>query len=116
MAKKLVGERVKRTEDPRLISGLGHYVDDIDLPGMLHVAFVRSIYAHANINSINTDAARELPGVVAVYTGEDIKDSMGGVPCASSMEGLKVPFHPAMAIGKVRYVGQPVAAVVATDR
>ena len=116
MAKKLIGERVKRTEDPRLISGLAHYVDDIDLPGLLHVAFVRSIYAHARINSINSEAARALDGVVAVFTGEDVKGSLGPVPCASQLEGLKVPHHPALAIDKVCYVGEPLAAVVATDK
>src|SRR4026209_1774122 len=116
MAKKLIGERVKRTEDPRLISGLAHYVDDIDLPGLLHIAFVRSIYAHARINSVNIEAARALDGVVAVFTGEDIKGSLGPVPCASQIEGLKVPYHPALAINKVCYVGEPIAAVVATDR
>src|SRR5437867_3691763 len=116
MAKKFVGERVKRTEDPRLISGLGHYVDDIDLPGLLHVAFVRSIYAHARVNSINTEAARSLPGVVAVFTGDDIKETVGMVPVASSLEGLKIPYHPALALGKVCYVGEPIVAVVATDR
>jgi carbon-monoxide dehydrogenase large subunit len=115
MAKKLVGQRVKRTEDPRLISGLGHYVDDINLPDLLHVAFVRSIYAHARINAIDTAAARALPGVVAVFTGEDLKD-LGMVPVASQLEGLKIPFHPALAVNKACYVGEPVVAVVATDR
>ena len=113
---KLVGERVKRTEDPRLISGLAHYADDIDLPGLLHVAFVRSMYAHARINSINIEAVRDMQGVVAVFTGQDIKDVLGMVPVASQLEGLKVPFHPAIAIDKVCYVGEPIAAVVATDR
>lgn len=116
MAKKFVGERVKRTEDPRLISGLAHYIDDINLPGLLHVAFVRSMYAHARINSINKEAALALPGVVAVFTGEDMRDKVGSVPVASQLEGMKNPFHPVMAIDKVRYVGEPVAAVVATDR
>jgi aerobic carbon-monoxide dehydrogenase large subunit len=116
MSKKFIGERVKRTEDPRLISGLAHYVDDIDLPGLLHVAFVRSIYAHAHINSIKTEEALALPGVVAVFTGDDIKDTVGTVPVASHMEGLKIPYHPVLAVKKVCYVGEPIAAVVATDR
>ncbi|MEW6734652.1 MAG: glyceraldehyde dehydrogenase subunit alpha [Acidobacteriota bacterium] len=116
MVKKFIGERIKRTEDPRLISGLGHYVDDINLPDLLHVAFVRSIYAHAHINSINIDAALALPGVVAVFTGADLKDQVGTLPVAGQLEGLKIPFHPVLAIGKVRYVGEPVVAVVATDR
>jgi len=78
MAEKYVGRRVKRTEDPRLIKGLAHYVDDIGLPNTLHVAFVRSMYAHARINGIDTAEASKAAGVVAVYTGKDIasKDRM----------------------------------------
>ena len=87
MPNNYVGQRVKRTEDPRLIKGLAHYVDDIVLPGTLHVSFVRSIYAHAKINSIDTEAARTLPGVVAIYTGEDIAQKIGPVPCASALPG-----------------------------
>src|SRR5205085_9516230 len=72
MPNKYVGQRVRRTEDPRLIKGLAHYVDDIVLPGTCHVAFVRSVYAHARINSIDTSAALAAPGVIAVYTGKDV--------------------------------------------
>ena len=68
MAEKTVGKPIKRTEDPRLIQGLAHYVDDIRLPDTLHAVFLRSIYAHARIKSIDTTAAQKLPGVVAVYT------------------------------------------------
>ena len=67
MAEKYVGKRIKRTEDPRLIKGLAHYVDDIRLPDTLHVAFVRSIYAHARLTGIDTTEALKMPGVVAVY-------------------------------------------------
>ena len=81
---KYVGERVKRTEDPRLIKGLAHYVDDIRLPDTLHVAFVRSIYAHGKITGIDTSEAMKIPGVVAVYTGKDIADKIGPVPCAAA--------------------------------
>src|SRR5215510_3881192 len=88
-----VGQRVKRTEDPRLIRGLAHYVDDITLPGMLHVSFVRSIYAHAKINGIDTEASRTVPGVVAIYTGQDVADKIGPVPCAGALPELKVPDH-----------------------
>jgi len=116
MATKLLGERIKRKEDPRLIQGRAHYVDDIKLDGMLHMTFVRSPYGHAAITSIKTDAARNAPGAVAVFTGEDVKGKLGFIPCAVEMEGLKVPDHPCLALGKVRYVGEPVAAVVATDR
>src|SRR5687768_17415434 len=116
MPNNYVGQRVKRTEDPRLIKGLAHYVDDIVLPGTLHVSFVRSIYAHAKINSIDTEAARTLPGVVAIYTGEDIAKKIGPVPCASALPELKVPDHRVLATKKVYFVGHPIAAVVATDR
>jgi len=110
-----VGQRVKRTEDPRLIKGLAHYVDDIKLPDTLHVAFVRSQYAHARINSIDTSAARSAPGVVAVYTGKDVA-KIGPVPCASALPELKVPDYRVLAQDKVLFVGHPIAAVVATDR
>ncbi|HUZ47061.1 MAG TPA: xanthine dehydrogenase family protein molybdopterin-binding subunit [Terriglobia bacterium] len=116
MATKLLGERIKRKEDPRLIQGRAHYVDDIKLDGMLHLAFVRSPYGHARLTAINADAARKAPGVIAVFTGEDLKGRLGFVPCAVEMDGLKVPEHPCLALGEVRYVGEPVAAVVATDR
>jgi len=113
---KYVGQRIKRTEDPRLIKGLAHYVDDIRLPDTLHVCFVRSIYAHARINSIDTSAALAAPGVVAVYTGKDIAGKLGPVPCASALPDLKVPDFRALAGDKVLFVGHPIAAVVATDR
>ena len=116
MAETYVGKRIKRTEDPRLIKGLAHYVDDIRLPDTLHVCFVRSIYPHARINSIDTSAALAAPGVVAVYTGKDIAGKLGPVPCASALPDLKVPDFRALAGDKVLFVGHPIAAVVATDR
>ena len=112
----LLGERIKRKEDPRLIQGRGHYVDDVKLDGMLHMAFARSVHAHARLKSVNVSAARAHPGVVAAYTGADLKGKVGLVPCAAGMEGLKVPDHPCLAVDKVCYVGEPVAAVVARDR
>ncbi|HEV8484745.1 MAG TPA: xanthine dehydrogenase family protein molybdopterin-binding subunit [Blastocatellia bacterium] len=112
---KYVGQRVKRTEDPRLIQGLGHYVDDIKLPDTLHVAFLRSIHAHARITSIDTSEAAHAPGVVAVYTGKDVQ-KVGPVPCAAALPGLKVPDYRVLAGDHVVFVGQPIAAVVATDR
>ncbi len=113
-SRNYVGQRVKRTEDPRLIKGLAHYVDDIRLPDTLHVAFVRSVYAHARITSIDASEALKLPGVVAVYTGKDAA-KIGPVPCASALPGLKVPDYRVLAQDKVYFVGQPVAAVVARD-
>ncbi len=116
MPTKLLGERIKRKEDPRLIQGRAHYVDDIKLDGMLHMAFMRSVHAHARIRSINFSAALAMPGVQAVFTGEDLKGKLGLVPCAAGIEGLKVPEHHCLAVEKVCYVGEPVAAVVAMDR
>jgi carbon-monoxide dehydrogenase large subunit len=113
---KYVGQRIKRTEDPRLIKGLAHYVDDIRLPDTLHVAFVRSMYAHARINGIDTTAAANAPGVVAVYTGQDIAEKVGPVPCAAALPDLKVPDYRVLATGKALFVGHPIAAVVATDK
>src|SRR6185369_16294214 len=116
MPNSYVGQRIRRTEDPRLIKGLAHYVDDIGLPGTLHVAFVRSVYAHAKIKSVDTSAALAAPGVVAVYTGKDVAQKLGPVPCAGALPGLKVPDHRVLATDKVYFVGHPIAAVVATDR
>src|SRR5438067_12813841 len=91
MADKLVGKRIKRTEDPRLIKGLAHYVDDVGLPGTLHVVFVRSLYAHARIKGVDAIEALKAPGVVSVYTGKDVAEKIGPVPCASALPELKVP-------------------------
>ncbi|MCZ6624485.1 MAG: glyceraldehyde dehydrogenase subunit alpha [Deltaproteobacteria bacterium] len=113
---KLVGARVKRREDPRLVSGLAHYVDDIHLPDILHVAILRSPYAHARIKTIQTDAALKHPGVVAVVTGRDLHDQIGTVPVASEDPSLRVPKHYVLAVDKVCFVGEGVAAVVAEDR
>lgn len=110
-----VGERIRRTEDPRLITGAACYLDDITRPGMLHAAVLRSPYAAANINSISIEDALALPGVKAVYVGKDV-ESVGGVPCAGSMPDLRIPNHKILAGDRVYYVGHPVAAVVATDK
>src|SRR5215212_10094357 len=116
MPNNYVGKRVKRTEDPRLIRGLAHYVDDVSLPGTLHVTFVRSIYAHAKITGIDTSAARSLPGVVAVYTGQDVSGKVGPVPCASALPDLKVPDHRVLATDRIYFVGHPIAAIIARDK
>ena len=113
---KSVGARIKRREDPRLIQGLATYVDDLQMPGLCYVTFVRSPHAHARIQSIDASAATDLDGVVAVITGDDVKD-VGGVPCAATdFPNVQIPHHPVLASGKVRFVGEPVAAIVATDR
>lgn len=115
MAEKTVGKPIKRTEDPRLIQGLAHYVDDVRLPDVLHAAFLRSIYAHARIKSIDTTAAQKLPGVVAVYTGKDVQ-KIGVVPCGAAIPDMKVPEHRVLGMSKVYFVGHPVAVVVAETK
>lgn len=116
MTEKLVGKSVKRTEDPRMIQGLAHYVDDIKLPDTLHAIFLRSIYAHARIKSIDTSAAQKLPGVAAVYTGKDVAQKIGPVPCGAAIPEMKVPDHRVLAVNKVYWVGHPVAVVVAENK
>ena len=107
------GASIKRREDPRLITGRGTYVDDIKMVGMLNIVLVRSPYAHANITSIDTSAASAVDGVVAVYTGEDLAEQLGSLPCGWVVpDTIEVP-HPPLAIGKVRCVGDAVAAIVA---
>src|SRR2546422_38279 len=113
---KYVGQRIKRTEDPRLIKGLAHYVDDIGLPETLHVVFVRSLYAHARINGVDASDALKAPGVVAVYTGKDVAEKIGPVPCASALPDLRVPDYRVLATDKALFVGHPIAAVVATNK
>src|SRR2546426_3270068 len=111
-----IGRAMKRVEDPRLIRGVATYIDDIALPGMLHVAILRSPYAHARITKIETAAAKALAGVVAVCAGADVNDKCGLVPCASPMPDSKIPKHSVLASDRVYFVGHPVAVVVAVDR
>ena len=112
-----VGMGLKRMEDPKLITGRGAFVDDLRFQGMLHAAFLRSPHGHARIKSIDTAAARSMPGVVAVVTADDLADIEGAV-MTFQQEGMEMtpPPHPILARGRVRYVGEPVAAVVAEDR
>ena len=112
---KLIGKRVRRKEDPRLITGTGTYVDDLKLPGMYYACVVRSPHAAARILGIDTKAAAATPGVVAVYTGADVMD-VGPQPCGASLPGLRVPHHTVLATDRVYLVGHPVAVVVAADR
>src|SRR5712692_1388883 len=110
-----VGKRVRRREDPRLITGTATYVEDIQMPGMHYAVIVRSPHAAAGIRSINSKQAEAAPGVVAVFTGRDT-DRVGPVPCGGSLPGLRVPHHHVLATDRVYFVGHPVAVVVATDR
>src|SRR5579871_2008500 len=114
-----IGASVKRTEDIRFITGKGHYVDDVNRPGQAHAYFLRSPHAHATIDKIDLSAALKAPGVVAIFTGDDIAaDKVGGLICGwmiHSKDGspMKAGPHPALAQGKVRYVGDHVAVVIA---
>jgi len=110
---KLVGQRVKRREDPRLIQGRGTYVDDIALIGMQHLGFKRSDAAHAKIRSIDTSAAAAIDGVEAVFTGKQIAEFLAPMPIGTPFPS---PEHRAVAVDTVRYSGEPVAVVVARDR
>jgi carbon-monoxide dehydrogenase large subunit len=111
-----VGERIKRREDPRLIRGLATYTDDLKLNRMLHCAFVRSDYAAGKIQKIDLSKARARKGVVAAYTFDDLRGKVGRTPCVARPEPGRDAEHPLLADGFVRYVGQPVAVVVAEDR
>jgi len=114
-----IGAPVRRKEDHRFITGAGRYVDDLNRPGQTHAVFVRSPHAHAKITGINTAEASAMPGVVAILTGADLAaDKVGGLICGwmiHSKDGspMKAGAHPALADGKVRYVGDHVAIVIA---
>src|SRR4051794_38235002 len=110
---KLVGERVKRREDPRLIRGRATYVDDIALVGMQHLAFKRSDIAHGRIRAIDTSAAEKMDGVEAVFTGKQIAEFLDPMPIGTPFPS---PEHRAVAVDTVRFAGEPVAVVVARDR
>ena len=113
-----VGQSLRRKEDPRLITGRATYTDDMVLPGMLYAAIVRSPEAHARIVSIDTTAAREQPGVHAVFTGDDLADPAAPCPMVWVPPGVevRVPDHWPLARGKVGYVGQAVAVVIGADK
>ena len=109
-----VGTPRKRKEDRRLITGRTRWTDNIQLPGMLHLAMVRSPFAHATISSIDAEAAKAAPGVVTVLTGQDVKDVQGGLPTAWAITpDQKTPVHPAIAVDRVAFSGEVVAVVVA---
>jgi carbon-monoxide dehydrogenase large subunit len=111
------GSAMRRTEDPKFITGTGTYVEDVVLPGMQYVAILRSPHAHARINGINTEAAKQHPEVSHVFTGPDLEAAgVGNVPCGWVLPDMILPPHPPLAIGKVRFQGDAVAAVVAATR
>src|SRR6266571_4609961 len=114
----LFGSGIKRREDPRLITGKATYTDDVKLPGLLYAVMLRSTYAHARLKTVDVARAKRAPGVVAVYTGADVKEKLATVPCAWNVPNcdLKVPPHPLLAVDKVRYAGDGIALVVAETR
>jgi carbon-monoxide dehydrogenase large subunit len=112
---RLLGKSIKRREDPRFITGKGTYVDDVKLPGTTHAVFVRSPHAHARIKKIDTTAAAAHPGVVAIFTGPDMT-GVNSLPCGWLLPGLKVPPHMPLATDAARYVGDPVAVVIAESQ
>jgi len=119
MASRIFGSGIKRREDPGLLTGQAKFTDDFTLPNVAHLAVARSPYAHARIKAIRTKKAAGMPGVLGVYTGKDMKDAgFGPIPCAWVVPGseAKTPPYPPVAIDTVRYVGNAVAIVVATDR
>jgi carbon-monoxide dehydrogenase large subunit len=112
---RLVGARVLRVEDPRLLRGRGTFVDDLHPPGLRHAAFVRSPYGHARVLGVDVDAARAMPGVDLVLTAAEL-DRVVGVMQGAGPEGLHTPAFGPLATDRVRFVGDPVALVVAATR
>jgi carbon-monoxide dehydrogenase large subunit len=112
-----VGKARLRKEDAKLITGQTNWTDNIRLPGMLHMAFLRSPFAHAKITRVDVSGARGMPGVIAAFSGADFAAEQGSLPCAWPVTpDIVIPPHPPMAVDEVRYVGEAVAVVVARDR
>ncbi len=115
----LIGARIERKEDYRFLTGAGQYTDDLTLPRQAHAAFVRSQHAHAKLRSVKLDKAKQAPGVLGIFTGEDLAAAkLGGLPCGwliTDVNGqpMKEPPHPCLAQGKVRHVGDQIAIVIA---
>ena len=112
-----IGASSKRREDVRFLTGAGNYTDDINIHGQAHVYFLRSDIAHGTLKSVETTAAAAMPGVVQIFTGADF-EGVGGLPCGWQVTDrhgapMQEPGHPVLAQGKVRHVGEPIAAVVA---
>jgi carbon-monoxide dehydrogenase large subunit len=112
-----LGQSRLRKEDARLITGQTTWTDNITLPGMLHMTFLRSPHAHAKITRVDISAALRVPGVIAAFSGADFADEQGSLPCAWPVTpDIVIPAHPPMATDEVRYVGEAVACVIARDR
>ena len=120
MTEQLLGRSINRLEDERFVQGRGRYVDDLPAPGALHGVVVRSPHAHARITAIDVDAARRIKGIAGVFAGQDLAaDGIGPLPCATTniamVTPLVVPPCHALARDIVRYVGEPVAFIVADN-
>src|SRR5262245_30957621 len=115
VSERLIGRRLLRQEDPRLVAGRGAYVTDLALPNMLHMALLRSPHAHARIGRVDGERARQVPGVVAGFTADDLRD-VGPLPVLAHPPGQRQTDFPVLPADRVRYVGQPLAAVVAETR
>src|SRR5579872_2900299 len=112
-----IGKARARKEDARLVTGQTNWTDNIQLPGLVQVAYLRSPMAHARIVSVDVSAARGASGVIAAYSGADFAAEQGSLPCAWPVTpDIVIPAHPPMATDEVRYVGEAVACVVARDR
>src|SRR5580765_6787606 len=109
---KVLGASIKRREDPRFMTGKGNYTDDLKLPGMTYAAFVRSPHASAKIRKIDIATAKAFPGVVASFTGKDMA-GVNSLPCGWLLPELKAPPHMPLAGAAARYVGDPLAIVIA---
>ncbi|WP_055595322.1 xanthine dehydrogenase family protein molybdopterin-binding subunit [Streptomyces hirsutus] len=112
-----VGRGRLRKEDARLVTGQTNWTDNISVTGLLHIAFLRSPMAHARIERVDVSPALERPGVVAAFSGRDLAEGLGSLPCAWPVtEDIVLPDHPPVAVDEVRHAGDPVAVVVARDR
>jgi aerobic carbon-monoxide dehydrogenase large subunit len=116
LKQNMIGAAIQRREDYRLLTGHGKFLDDLDMPDTLEAAFLRSDFGHARILGIDTSAALELPGVVAVFTGDDIRPMMKPMPAKVAHPALQEMPRLPMALDEVHYVGEPVAVVIATSR
>ncbi len=112
-----IGQARKRKEDARLVTGRTTWTDNITLPGLLHLAILRSPMAHARITHIDVSPARQRPGVIAAFSGQDFKDVQGTIPCAWPVtEDTVIPNHPSIAVDRVNHVGEAVAVLVARSK
>src|SRR5215510_7717792 len=115
MTRRYVSQSVKRQEDPPLLMGRARFMGDLQLPGLLAVKFLRSPHAHARLVDIDVCAALATPGVEAIVSGADLVATTQPIRARMSGEGYQESGWPALALGKVRFAGEPVVAVVATD-